>query len=56
MTTFLRVQLDQRAAQPAIPADAAARPKIVGILEFDFVLMAVPAYSGGAAEWQSVGP
>ena len=33
-----------------VPADAAARPKIVGILQFRFVLTLVAIYECGAAE------
>jgi hypothetical protein len=39
-----------RAVQHRIPADAAARPKISGILKAGFVLTLVPIYTGGAAE------
>jgi hypothetical protein len=42
--------LPRRHAQHRIPADAAARPKIGGILETDFMLTLVLTYWCGAAE------
>ncbi len=44
------------AAQPARAADAASRPEIVAILETNSVPIAIPIYSGGAADAQDVGP
>jgi hypothetical protein len=35
----------KRAAQQRVPADAALRPKIVGILQSGFVLILVPTYT-----------
>src|SRR6266511_3086391 len=43
------------AAQPARAADAASRPEIVAILETNSVPIAIPIYSGGAADAQDVG-
>jgi hypothetical protein len=47
--------LDGRAAQQALPPDAALRPKIAGILKSDLGSIIFPIYHCGAGEAQCVG-
>ena len=51
----MRYSLDGRAAQQALPPDAALRPKIAGILKSDLGSIIFPIYHCGAGEAQCVG-
>ena len=53
--TISHERTTRTAVQQRIPADAAARPKIVGILVGDLVPTLVPIYRCGAAECWPLG-